>query len=461
MGGKSWELGFKKDEDYEDFVKRSDKDTLHRLYEEWQVKMQAEKDAQSKDPDSGCTGDSGGTGRSAPAKRGSAGAKNGLAASTSRASSPAPAPATRANSGSSSKRKAGGNGNARSEGQHQDDVSPPPPYPPTSAGASGTMSNAQRLASLTGLQRADNASPDGDERRQSPVTSMSASSRSTVQNPGFPPLGQPQQQQQQYPPQQQQPSLPQSAYESTGFGYASAGPSMGPSAGRGRLPIGSTFNPSSAFGLMGTNLSSSAPASEYSGQHNQSQNNFGRQQPYGSNSWSMPSASMSDFTGSGSAPASSGFFFDTAEPLSMPTSSFTNDFLSEYVNTGLTPMFDAAPFGGPGAGYNWYGNEGGAMTGNLGPTGVNGSAHDHDTPSSSTSSNYVAQPQQPFQPIGSSLSGPPLTNLQQQIAFEDKYRQKLEDKVVANAHRFKLPKGITPEDVINSSPLLALIHTIS
>ena len=323
------------------------------------------------------------------------------------------------------------------------------------------MSNAQRLASLTNLQRADNASPDGEERRQSPVTSMSASSRATVQNTGFPPLGPPQQPQQQYPHQQQQPLVPQSAYESTGFGYASAGPSMGSSAGRGRLPVGSTFNPSSAFGLMGTNLSSSAPASEYSSQHTQNQNSFGRQQPYGSSSWSMSSAPMNDFTGSGSAPASSGFFFDTAEPLSMPTSSFTNDFLSEYVNTGLTPMFDAAPFGGPGAGYNWYGNEGGATTGNLGPAGANGPVHDHDTPSSSTSSNYVAQPQQPFQPIGSSLSGPPLTMLQQQIAFENKYHQRLEDKVVANAHRFKLPKGITPEDVINSSPLLALIHTIS
>lgn len=131
----------------------------------------------------------------------------------------------------------------------------------------------------------------------------------------------------------------------------------------------------------------------------------------------------------------SNFFFDTAEPSSMPTQAFTDNFITEYLKTGLTPSLGASSVYGDLQSFDW------------------GMPFHQDTPSSSASSgNIQHQGALAFQ---KQISGK-VENSEAVQAFYSDYAARAEA-----AGRYRLPNGMTPDEVISSNPILTLIHLIS
>ncbi|KAK9895686.1 hypothetical protein P389DRAFT_67759 [Cystobasidium minutum MCA 4210] len=184
-------------------------------------------------------------------------------------------------------------------------------------------------------------------------------------------------------------------------------------------------------------------------------------------------------TGAG-AGGSNAFFFDTAEPMSMPTSSFTNDFINQYIHTGLTPLID--PTFQNTSMFPWSMNS------------SDGNAHSAPTPSSSTSSmhqmpspinqnnnnsnnqssannnnnqnrnsNQLSTMQsQQQQQLGNFVQPLSLGQSQQQQQQTPSLPPQLYNPLASPSLSLpSIPPGFSPDELINSNPLLAAIHIIS
>lgn len=174
------------------------------------------------------------------------------------------------------------------------------------------------------------------------------------------------------------------------------------------------------------------------------------------------------------AGATNAFFFDTAEPMSMPTSSFTNEFLNQYIHTGLTPLMDPSY---QHAMFPWSANGAEAQQG--APTPASSSSSMNQMPSPVNQHNKINNNQ------NNNFSSP--HNMQSQmnafvpqLSLAQNPLQHQQQQQPQQAHQFSavpppmhnplasprsalpsIPPGFSPDELINSNPLLAAIHIIS
>jgi len=360
LGGLTAGLGFtgeSLDKDFKDFVYRGDKETLHRLYEQF-------REQQASDLARGRAGDS--------VPNGSAKDRQNSSKAYSRQTSPALSrPQMPSNPPS-----------------HESDKKPTPDAPAVS-------------------------------QRQSPVQQMVQTQRqqqSPVQSQAF--------------HQQQQPQ----AYE-----FQPSGPTYQPSF---TAPANYNANSSTSYpqAASAKSLSAFPFANTASGSTNTSVNFSGfmpaseKQSPefYNQQSYNQQSFEQANSTSKNKA----GLFFDTAEPSSMPTAAFTNNFISEYWKTGLTPTLDTTDAFAAFQNFDW-----GNMPQNM--------PFEPVTPVSSTSASS-SNPSTAYYGLQGKAKREAIE------AHLKSVREGAEAK-----ERFRLPSGITADEVISSSPLLSLIHLVS
>lgn len=182
-------------------------------------------------------------------------------------------------------------------------------------------------------------------------------------------------------------------------------------------------------------------------------------------------AQQSQFVGNNNNPGNAGpsnaFFFDTAEPMSMPTSSFTNEFLNQYIHTGLTPLIDPSYQNSL---FPWSSNSIEPQQGAPTPTSSTSSMNQMPSPvnqnntinqnNSSIGSQHNMQSQMnTFVPqlslAQNALRHPP------QLPFPAVPPQMYNPLASPRSSLPAIPPGFSPDELINSNPLLAAIHIIS
>lgn len=195
------------------------------------------------------------------------------------------------------------------------------------------------------------------------------------------------------------------------------------------------------------------------------------------NSGMRPSGAQFDNSGN-VGPASGGsnpFFFDTAEPMSMPTSSFTNEFLNQFIHTGLTPLIDPSY---QNTLFPWSTNNVDSQQNAATPASSSSSINQLPSPVNQNHGNMnltnMQNQQQQQQQQQQSGFVPQLslgqTSLQQSQQPQQQRGQHQQPSVPPQLYNPlaspssslpSIPPGFSPDELINSNPLLAAIHIIS
>jgi hypothetical protein len=167
----------------------------------------------------------------------------------------------------------------------------------------------------------------------------------------------------------------------------------------------------------------------------------------------------------------------------MPTSNFTNEFLNEYIHTGLTPLIDPSYQGNL---FPWATNSMDLPQGAPTPSSSTSSMHQMPSPvnvnlatSSSTGQSATGLSQGPPQQPGAGFV-PQLSLLQNQMQQQQQQQQQQQFQAQRQAGQMNpnqeynpqmqssprsllpsIPPGFSPDELINSNPLLAALHIIS